>query len=165
MKCGHRPHSSAWFQTLVFNCLSLAGWEAFNEQAGFFQSVFPLDVLTWSMCFTHWHNKDTKMNQQCFCCIFDFPVISALVIHLRQTEGFVTGRILCSLATDWLSTWHRTNEGGWQKNKTDYKQVEQMLIHSSLWHRQTLFQQQHPETDWGLNITAVGWFGVNCLSS
>lgn len=75
---------------------------------------------------------DTKMNQQCFCCIFDFPVISALVIHLRQTEGFVTGRILCSLATDWLSTWHRTNEGGWQKNKTDYKQVEQMLIHSSL---------------------------------
>lgn len=104
-------------------------------------------------------------HQQCFCCIFDFPVISALVIHLRQTEGFVTGRILCSLATDWPSTWHRTNEGGWQKNKTDYKQVEQMLIHSSLWHRQTLFQQQHPETDWGLNITAVGWFGVNCLSS
>lgn len=96
------------------------------------ECMFPLDALMWSMCFTRWHNKDTKMNQQCFCCIFDFPVISALVIHLRQTEGFVTGRILCSLATDWLSTWHRTNEGGWQKNKTDYKQVEQMLIHSSL---------------------------------
>lgn len=163
MKCGHRPHSSAWFQTLVFNCLSLTGWEAFNEQAGFFQSVcFPW-TRSCGPCVLP--AGTTKMNQQCFCCIFDFPVISALVIHLRQTEGFVTGRILCSLATDWLSTWHRTNEGGWQKNKTDYKQVEQMLIHSSLWHRQTLFQQQHPETDWGLNITAVGWFGDNCLSS
>lgn len=123
MKCGHRPHSSAWFQTLVFNCLSLAGCEAFNEQAGFFQSVrFPwthsrgpcfLPIGTTKDEFT---GSALAHHQQCFCCIFDVPVISALVIHLRQTEGFVTGRILCSLATDWLSTWHRTNEGDWQKN-------------------------------------------------